>query len=485
MSDRTWFDATFGNGPMGAVLLDPEGRIDRSNETFRELMGLESDATGRRFADLLGSGGDRLDATRSRAVREQKSQSMHGFTLEAGGRTRRHLVDLEFYPQSDDAGRVTGVLLVLHDRTGAHQDTSSSARLFYQAFLHSTNAMELTDRDGYLIDVNPAFERIYGYRREELIGRRPNIVASEKTDRATYTRMWKDLLDPSTGSWSGEIINRDKSGIEHPVLLAISAIRGEAGVITHFLGVAVDLTDLRRLERQAMHSDRLVSLGQLAAGVAHEINTPLANITLIAESVRRRTADPWTRGRIDSLLHQTESAARIVRGLLDFARRPEPKVAEVELADCVRFAVTFLQGKQSSGVELDLALPGEPMRVRGDRDQVIQVITNLLHNAYDALEGNGRITVSLTADETWVSLRVADNGSGIPPDVRTHLFEPFFTTKPEGKGTGLGLAICHGIVQSYGGTIDVESEVGKGSSFSIHLPRIASPAAPGAPANAR
>ncbi|MFI5413692.1 MAG: sensor histidine kinase, partial [Candidatus Lutacidiplasmatales archaeon] len=212
---------------------------------------------------------------------------------------------------------------------------------------------------------------------------------------------------------------------------------------------------------------------------AHEINTPLANIMLIAESVRRRTADPWTNGRIDSLLHQTDSAARIVRGLLDFARRPELKTGEVDLVDSVRAAVAFLRGKQSAKVALEVEVPAEPMRVHGDRDQVSQVITNLLNNAYDALDGEGRIVVRLAADPGWVHLSVSDNGPGIPPEVRAHLFEPFFTTKPEGKGTGLGLAICHGIVESHGGTIEVESEVGKGSTFSVHLPRLsAEPPAP-------
>jgi len=472
MADRGWFEATFQRGPMGAILLDAEGRIARTNPAFRELLGLEQDPVGSHLTELLASGGDRLEAARSRAQSEAKSRSLHGFRLEAPDRKRRHTVDIEFYPQSDESGGATGVLVVLHDRTGAHQDAAASARLFYQAFMHSTNAMELTDRDGFLTDVNPAFERIYGYRREEAIGRRPNLVASPRTQRETYEQMWKELLDPKAGSWSGELVNRDRNGVEHPVLLTITAIHGEDGVITHFLGVAVDLTELRGLERQAMHSDRLVSLGQLAAGVAHEINTPLANIMLIAESVRRRTSDPWTRARVDSLLHQTESAARIVRGLLDFARRPEPMVGEFDLGDSVRAAVGFVEGKHAAGVSVEVVAPREPLRVRGDRDQIGQVITNLLNNAYDALNGEGRIEVRLAADNRRVHLSVRDDGPGISADVLGHLFEPFFTTKSEGKGTGLGLAICHGIVQSHGGTIDVQSEVGKGSTFSVHLPRV-------------
>ncbi len=481
MPDHGWFEATFERGPMGALLLDAEGRIDRLNPAFRQLLGLrDEDLTGRSLSEFLAHGADRLEEARIRAQADERSRSLQGFTLEATGRKRRHLVDVDFYPQADASGHPTGVLLVFHDRTGTHQDPAATARLFHQAFLHSTNAMELTDRDGFLIDVNPAFERIYGYRREEVIGQRPNLVASGKTEPSTYKEMWRDLLDPAAGSWSGELINRDRAGIEHPVLITITAIRGTDGVITHFLGVAVDLTDLRRLERQARHSDRLVSLGQLAAGVAHEINTPLANITLIAESIRRRTNDQWTRGRVDSLLHQTDSAARIVSGLLDFARRPEARTGEADLTSSVREVVDFLKGKQSEEVVVNVLAPTEPLLVRGERDQLKQVVTNLLNNAYDAVNGVGRIDVQLTADPEWVHLSVADNGGGIPPDVRPHLFEPFFTTKPEGKGTGLGLAICIGIVESHGGSIDVESQVGKGSKFIVHLPRF-EPSGFGAP----
>ena len=471
MPDYGWFESTFERGPMGAVLVGADGRIRRSNPAFRELLGVTEAIAGQTLAQLLAAGAERLEEARQRAQSDERSRSLPGFTLEAPGRKRRHLVDIDFYPQSDAVGKVSGVLLVFHDRTGVHQDPAATARLFHQAFLHSTNAMELTDRDGFIIDVNPAFERIYGYRRDEVIGRRPNIVASGRTDPATYTAMWQALLDPAVGSWSGELINRDRSGVEHPVLITITAVRGADGVITHFLGVAVDLTDLRRLERVALHSDRLVSLGQLAAGVAHEINTPLANITLIAESVRRRTNDAWTRDRVDSLLNQTESAARIVRGLLDFARRPEPQTGEVNLRDSVHTVVGFLKGKQSTGVEVRVSLPDEPVVIRGDREQINQVLTNLLNNAYDAVNGDGRIEVTLTADAASAHVIVADNGVGIPADVRPHLFEPFFTTKTEGKGTGLGLAICLGIVEAHGGSIEVESEVGRGAKFTVNLPR--------------
>ncbi len=472
MAETRWFDSTFARSTAAAVLLDPDGRVVRANSVFLDLVGAAEPPLGVPFADLLSPTASRLETARRDVLARGQKLELQGVVVEPARKDRRHTVDVELYPQSDGDGGVNGVLLVLHDRTGPGADPVDSARLFYQAFLHSTNAMELTDRDGYIIDVNPAFERIYGYRKDELIGRRPNIVASGRTDRSIYTRLWKALVDPHVGAWSGELINRDRLGIDHPVLLAITAIHGSDGSITHFLGVAVDLTERRAWERAGMHTERLASLGQLAAGVAHEINTPLANIMLIAESVRRRSNDPWTRERIDSLLRQTESAARIVRGLLDFARRPETRVGEVHLGELVMQSVGFLKGKQSVDVEVEVTVPGDPVVVRGDREQLLQVVTNLINNAYDALEGKGRVEVRLTADSDWARIFVIDNGPGIPPEVQSHLFEPFFTTKPEGKGTGLGLAICHGIVESHGGTIDVDSEPGHGATFEVKLPRV-------------
>jgi two-component system, cell cycle sensor histidine kinase and response regulator CckA len=476
MPEPDWFETTFARSAVGALLLGPDRRVLRTNASFLQLLGSREEVAGRPTDEVLHAGQDRIIDAADRARREGRSISVSNVILEPAGRRRRRRVDLEVIPQHGEAAGAGTTLVLLTDRTASHSGWADPAHLFYEAFLHSTNAMELTDRDGFLVDVNPAFERIYGYTKEELIGGRPSLVSSPSTSREVYVRMWKDLLDPNLGAWTGEIVNRDRQGVEHPVLLAINAVRDREGSISHFLGVAVDLTERRALELQAMHSERLASLGQLSAGVAHEINTPLANIMLIAESVRRKSNDPWVAGRLNSLLEQAESAARIVRGLLEFGRRPEVQVGEVDLNPLAEHVVSFLRGKQSADVEVDLELSPTPVLVRADREQLSQVLSNLLNNAYDAVEGAGRIRVTVENDGTWAHLRVSDSGAGIPDEVRAHLFEPFFTTKPEGKGTGLGLAICHGIVESHGGAIEVESTVGKGTTFDVRLPSLKRPA---------
>ena len=189
MPDQDWFETTFRSAAAGALLLGADGRILRTNPSARELLGPWPDPVGRPLRELLPDRGDELESMRTQVQRDGGRRTISRAILESAARDRRLTVELEILPQSDSAGAVTGVLVLLNDRTGTERDTPEAARLFYEAFLHSTNAMELTDRDGYLLDVNPAIERIYGYSREEVIGRRPNVVSSGRTDRATYEKM--------------------------------------------------------------------------------------------------------------------------------------------------------------------------------------------------------------------------------------------------------------------------------------------------------
>lgn len=356
--------------------------------------------------------------------------------------------------------------------------------LFYELFRHSSNVIEITDAEGNYVDVNPAFERVYGWPREELVGHKPNLIKSPKTPPETFRAMWSELLDPAKGEWQGEIVNLDRWGREHPVLLSVSAIRAGNGAITHYIGVATDLTELKGLQLRTIRTERLASLGQLAAGVAHELNTPLANILLIAESLERRAPNPWVANRAGSIVRQVESAARIVAGLLDFGRDHPPATREEDLTRLVEEAVEFVRGKQKSvDVEVAVLAEGDAVVANVNRVQIVQVLVNLLNNAYDAMEGRGRLTIRTRNAEDAAEIEIHDSGPGIAPDVLPHLFEPFFTTKIDGKGTGLGLSICHGIVTSHGGRIAVRSSPGEGATFTVRLPR-AGPTDPkvGAPA---
>jgi len=462
----------FAGIPMGIALVTAPGTISWASPAYFRTTGRSPSLLGTDYHDLPeadGTWSPQIRAAMDGALADGTSATFRSVRARFRGPESRVFLDVDVRPIETVPGQPRRALLVVRevsDRVTEHEQ----ATLFYEAFRSSTNAMQLTDANGVMIDVNPAYERIYGYSRTECIGRKPNLVRSRHTPAEVYDRMWQALLDPALGYWSGEILNRDRQGRERPVLLSITAIREDSGTVSHYLGVAVDLSEQRSWERHAAHADKLASLGQLAAGVAHEINTPLANVMLISESLRRRSQDPWILARLDTMTGQVDVAARIVRGLLDFARREEPRSDLLDLREVVQGSVAFLRGKQSPDVTVEEGYPAEPVPVVGDRGSLVQVLTNLLNNAYDAMEGRGTVRVSVRRQGARAEVDVVDTGPGITAESLPHIFEPFFTTKGEGRGTGLGLAICHGIVQSHHGTITVRNVPGAGAGFLLSLP---------------
>jgi PAS domain S-box-containing protein len=457
---------------VGLAVVERTGTVDWANPAFHRMLGLGVALVGKNLEEEARAAWPRLSHALRETVRHGHPAALRSLAGSASdGHRRPAFLDVEVVPIGGADGALRHLLVVASDVTERARE-HQRAVLFYESFLSSSNAIEVTDPNGVLVDVNPTFEKIYGYSRAECIGRKPSLVRSPYTPKELYERMWKDLLDPARGHWSGEILNRDRRGRERPVFLTISAIRDDAGLVTHYLGVAVDLSEQKEWERKAAHSDKLASLGQLAAGVAHEINTPLANVMLVAESVRRRSPDPWVRSRIDTITTQVDHAAKIVRGLLDFARRSDLYVTTLDMVQVARDAVAFLKGKQSAEVEVEEVYPDERLPVSADRGQIIQVLTNILNNAYESMEGqeHGKILVRVGRRDGNAEVEIRDDGPGIPLDALPHIFEPFFTTKPEGKGTGLGLAICHGILQSHHGSIVARNAPEGGASFLVTLP---------------
>lgn len=226
---------------------------------------------------------------------------------------------------------------------------------------------------------------------------------------------------------------------------------------------------------QVRRTDRLATVGQLAAGLAHEVGTPLGVIAGRAQMIA--SGEVLQREALDSARIVAEQAKRIsgiVRQLLDFARRRPPEMTTVDLRALARSTAELLEPMaRKQGVALELA-PEEPAgRARGDAGQLQQVLTNLVVNALQATPRGKKVELSVRAakdPEGWVAVAVQDQGSGISPEVRDHVFEPFFTTKDVGEGTGLGLSVAHGIIEEHGGTIEVDTEVGRGSCFTIRLP---------------
>lgn len=228
----------------------------------------------------------------------------------------------------------------------------------------------------------------------------------------------------------------------------------------------------RKLREQLRHADRLATIGQLAAGVAHELNEPLGNILGFAQLAAKIPGLPEQAARdLDRIVRAALHAREVVRKLMLFSRQTAPRKTRVDLNQVVREGLYVLESRcAKAGIELVRELSPDLPELTADPSQIHQILVNLVVNAVQAMPAGGRLTVRTAADSTHAALVVEDTGTGMSEEIRQRIFTPFFTTKDVGEGTGLGLAVVHGIVASHGGTIQVESELGRGSRFEVRLP---------------
>lgn len=229
--------------------------------------------------------------------------------------------------------------------------------------------------------------------------------------------------------------------------------------------------ELKKKNEELLQSKKLAALGTLAAGVAHELNNPLNNIYISAQVLKREVVEmpDFIRETVDDIMAQSIRVKHIVSDLLEFAKGREPDIRETDLEEFILGSYKSVSiARNTEGINFNIEAPDEPIIVMADPAQMERVFINLFNNAIDAMEGKGKIDVTITKGERDITIKVSDSGKGIPPELLEKVFEPFYTTKE--RGTGLGLAIVYNIIKRHGWNISVESK-GKGTTFIINLPR--------------
>ncbi len=348
-------------------------------------------------------------------------------------------------------------------------------RRFYSIANNTVNPVQITDTDGKIVYVNSAFVNASGYSEEELLGKNPNIFSSGKQSKKFWKKMWTTIKAGKV--WVGEIENRKKSGEPFYTQVLISPFLDSDGKIAGFFGIHRDLHDKKMMEKQLIHTQKMESIGILAAGVAHEVGNPLASISALVQVVQRSSTDEFAKEKLELVKGQINRISKTIRDLVDFSR---PSNYELNLTDInknIYNAVEIIRaGTKIKDIKFVLSLNKDIPLIPLIEDQIQQVFVNILINAVDAIseqtdrELEKKISVSSDKDEDDIIIIFQDSGKGIEEKNLTKIFEPFFTTKREGKGTGLGLWITYGIISSFQGTISVESTVGKGTKFIITLP---------------
>ena len=388
-------------------------------------------------------------------------------------------------PLRDREGEVIGVIGTYEDITERKRVEAEHTRLV-TAIEQAAETLMVTDIRGTIEYVNPAFTRITGYSREEVLGQNPRILKSGKQDQVFYQQLWATILRGEI--WHGELINRRKEGNLYTEEMNIAPVRDALGEVTHFIATKQDVTEHKQLGQQLIQAQKMEAVGRLAGGVAHDFNNLLTIINGYAALLSEETSteDP-RRARLKEILMAGERAASLTRQLLAFSRRQvlEPRVLNLNsvLADVAK----MLRRLIGEDVELVSTLKPDLGRVKVDPGQIEQVIMNLAVNARDAMPQGGKLFIETSNVEIdanyarrhspmmpgkYVMVAVSDTGCGMDLETQAHAFEPFFTTKEKGHGTGLGLATVYGIVKQSGGFIWVYSAPGHGSTFKIYLPFI-------------
>ena len=335
------------------------------------------------------------------------------------------------------------------------------------------NLLENANDVIYTLDAEQQFTYVnskvaaWGYRKDDLIGR-PYLSLLSKRHRG---RRLKNTLDIGAKQvYEVEVVTR--TGEARSVMVSVSPLHGAEGEILGVLGIARDMTDTKKLEQQIRSSEKLASVGKLAAGVAHEINNPLGGILNCLYNLNKGTLSA---ARRDEYLASMEDGLRrvqkIVRQLLDFSQQHQPEFSPADINQVIdRVLVLTTHLFAPNRIVLDAALGHALPSLMIDRHMIEQVLMNLILNAVQAMKDGGQLSIRTFVEEGVCMVEVRDTGSGIPASVLPKIFDPFFTTKGEGEGTGLGLSVSLGIVERHGGKILVDSEVGKGTVFTLCLP---------------
>ena len=449
--------------PEIVLILDEENRILDANKTAADELGVVARPSHPRYIfDIL----------------PEKERVLFRNILPL---TDQLKLETKFYKRDGSLIDVTGTVRVLYSghtkywvlvmRDVTEEKLRELDLLRFSNVIHNTiNPIQISDANGTMVYVNPAFEKVTGYSNKELIGKNPNILNSRKHSKEFWFSVWKHIISGKV--WVGRIENRRKDGSPFFTELVISPIVDSRGNIVGYLGAHRDITEQIILEQQLVRSQRMESIGTLAAGIAHEVGNPLTAISSLVQVIQRTSTDEFAKEKLELINSQVNRITRIIRELVDFSRPSLHVVKPTNINRIVKEALNIVQyGKKVKDITFALDLDEKLPEIAAVPDQIVQVFINILMNAVDSLdERRGTITVESCKNEHAVEVMVHDTGKGIEPSALEKIFEPFYTTKTTGQGTGLGLWVSYGIVKSFGGDVFVESIPGKGSTFTVSFP---------------
>ena len=479
------FRAMFETASIGMAQANPrDGQLQRVNRKLCEITGYTAEELLQLKAREIThpSDRDRDWEMFQRVVRgELPSYQLEKRYVRKDGKII--WVNLNMTVVRNPSGQAIRTVAMIEDITARRAAEEERLRLS-TALEQTAESIVITDLEGMILYVNPAFEKVSGYSRREVIGQNPRVLNSHQQPPAFFKGLWATLKRGEV--WHGSFVNRRKDGTLYQEEASISPVRDVSGEIVNYMAIKLDVSREVELEKQFRQSQKMEAIGQLAGGVAHDFNNILTSIQMQIELANMENdLSPELREGLDQIRSDADRAASLTRQLLLFSRRQVMQSQDLDLNEIVTHLAKMLQRIIGEDVRLQLNLHPAPLMTHADPGMLDQVAMNLAVNARDAMPEGGRLLIETSEKSVdaalarqypdavpglYVCLSVTDTGRGIPPEVLPRIFEPFFTTKEAGKGTGLGLATVFGIVNQHHGWLAVESEPGHGTTFKVYLP---------------
>ncbi len=461
------------HAPLIIGILDSRGAVMRASGLLRRTTGLDRGDPVRIDEALPGVLEDSASGGAAPVHRESR--------VVIGGEPRVLLTTHFPVIAGDDPSQHRSCIIAT-DLTDLHRTSQERDRLA-AAVEHADDMVLLVDPTGRIAYTNPAFARLTGYGRDALDAIDPWALIGADPEQAAEQRAAVDQGQP----WRGRVDIERPDGSSFACFLSLTRVPGEGGSWLGTVLLGRDVSREQELEDQLRQSQKMEAIGRLAGGIAHDFNNLLTIIGGRAELLTMLAApdDPKTES-LQSIHDAAIRAGRLTRQLLAFSRRQTMRSQDLDLGQVVDELMPMLERVIGEHIDLHFHRGDDGWLMQGDVAQIEQILMNLVVNARDAMPGGGRIRIetanyTLPAGERsehpgldpgdYVELAVTDTGAGIPPEIRDKVFDPFFTTKGVGEGTGLGLATVHGIVRQSGGSVELSSRMGEGTSFSILFPR--------------
>lgn len=460
----------------GSLSLSGDGVILRFGYGLEFILGYRSDEViGRNFSVFSPAG---LEEEHRGLLEEAKAGAITGYKTRLL-RNDAEIIEMSIsvYPLRDLGGAVYSYILTLTAEKNV-QIPAILSEEFQRMFRHMNEAVVVTDRLGIIIDANQAFLDTYGYAKDELIGKNPRILKSAHSTKDLYERMWKDILDPDKGFWRGEIINKARDGAEVPVLLTINAVKDSGGEIRNFLGIALNMSREKELDRlNKMYIDYII----------HDMRSPLTTIVTNSELLEMQLADfggaesatlEKARKKIGVILSCGLKLSSMTSDILDYSRAQSGSLVlkkdRVNVGYVVKGAAMPFEnaGKKLfvNGFLYGADNPGDGREVVADPDKLQRIIYNLLSNAFK--NAASEVKVNYEVEKSVMTFTVSDDGKGISERDAGRIFEIFYQSDDgvRSGGAGLGLNIVKSFVEAHGGRIWVAPGSGSGATFGFSIP---------------